>query len=441
MASETVARVPRGSALFLAAICIAAFVLRYAYVRTAVVDDPLRGDAWQYFCYAWNLLNHGTFSLARPMATMVAPDSFRDPGYPVFLAGLMVLRGTGPAVYDAILLAQCVLGASTVGLWISLARRYWGAATAIPIGVLLAFWPHLVSFTGYVLSETLLGFLIALAIWLLDTSLRRRSISLAAMAGLTFSAAALTNAVVLPMAPFLGALMLWKDIPRRNIWLALVLTCTLPPAAWIARNAMLPPSTDAKARLSINLVQGAWPEYHRAAFDAIQKGDPQAKAIMTAIDEESRAMQSGWAEGLPLVWHRLSGDPWRYLGWYASKPALLWGWDVAVGQGDIYVFPTAHSLFEDSPVLHAWEGLCYVLNPWIALLALIGTVDALRRGSRPPGLRWMAAIGVLATLTFTLLQAEPRYAVPYRGVEMLLMACGASVLRDAWKRRSTHASA
>jgi len=441
LANETVARVPRGPAFFLAAIVIAAFMLRYAYVRTAVVDDPLRGDAWQYFCYAWNLLNHGTFSLARPLSPVVTPDSFRDPGYPAFLAGLMALRGTGPAVYDAILFTQCVLGTATVGLCMSLARRYRGMAAAVATGVLLAFWPHLVGFAGYVLSETLLGFLIALALWLLDTSLRRRSIPLAAMAGLAFSAAALTNAVVLPMAPLLCALMLWKDVPRRRLWLALLLACALPPAAWTVRNAMLPPTTGASARASINLVQGAWPEYHQAAFDAIQRGDPQAQATMAAIDQESRAMQAGWTEGLPLLWRRLSADPWRYAGWYASKPALLWGWNVAVGQGDIYVFPTAHSLFEDSPVLHAWEGICYVLNPWIALLALIGTLDALLSRNRPLALRWMAAVGILATLTFTLLQAEPRYAVPYRGIEILLAVSGARMLWQVWKHRSMRASA
>ncbi|MEZ2418682.1 ArnT family glycosyltransferase [Luteibacter sp. RCC_6_2] len=427
--------------LMLSAIVVASFVLRYVYVHTAVVDNPLRGDAWQYFCYAWNLLKHGTFSLARPLSGAVTPDSFRDPGYPVFFASLMAIRGTGREVYDTLLLVQCLLGTATVAIWISLANRYLGFAAAFATGILLGAWPHLVSFTGYVLSETFLGFLLASALWLLDTALRRRSRIIATASGLAFSAAALTNAVVLPMAPLLAVIMLWKDPSRRAFWLTFLIACTLPSAMWIARNTTLPTGTSANGRAAINLVQGSWPEYHTAAFSAIQLHDPHAQIVMATIDREASAMQFSWSQGLPLLWHRFSADPLKYVRWYTQKPALLWSWDVAVGQGDIYVFPTGHSPFEENVWLRAWEGVCFVLNPWLALLALLGVAQTLRSHQVPLVIRWTGAIVVLATVTFVLLQAEPRYAVPYRGMEIILAITAAITLCRAIAHRRASASA
>ena len=430
----------RGQLIALTAIVLAAFVVRYCYVRIAIVDNPLRGDAWQYFCYAWNLLKHGTFSLARPLSATVHPDSFRDPGYPAFLAALMVARGTGPEVYNALLLTQCLLGAATVGLCMSLARRWMTFGAACAVGILLGAWPHLISFAGYVLSETLLGFLLALALWLLDSALRRESRGLATASGLTFAAAALTNAVILPMAPLLAAIMIWKDGPRRALWVALLLACLLPSVAWMMRNVTLHGSAGAGGRASINFVQGSWPEYHQASFAAIQLGDPQAKAVMAAIDHEAQTMEANPSNGWSLMSQRLGSAPWRYAAWYASKPALLWGWDVAVGQGDIYVFPTFRSLFEDNAAFHAWAGICFLLNPWLGLLALAGTLFALRSSETPIALRWAAVVTLMATAVFCVLQAEPRYAIPYRGMEMLLAVFGIVSLRRVWVARRRAAS-
>ncbi|HEY4292523.1 hypothetical protein [Luteibacter sp.] len=424
----------------LAIIVLAAFAVRYSYVRIAVVDSPLRGDAWQYFCYAWNLLKHGTFSMARPMAANVVPDSFRDPGYPAFLAVLMAIRGTGQEVYDTLLLAKCVIASASVGLCISLARRWLGFGAACAVGILCAFWPHLISFSGYVLSETLLGFLIVLAVWILDTALRRDSRATAVVAGLTFAAAALTNAVLLPMAPILAVIMVWRDVPRRSLWVALLLASALASGTWIARNLTLPNGASAEGRASINFVQGSWPEYHTASFSAIQLGDPAAKIVMAEIARETHAIQADARGGWALMSARMSSDPLRYARWYAGKPALLWGWDVAVGQGDIYVFPTFHSLFEDNAAFHAWAGICFLLNPLIALLALVGVVHTLLWKEAPFALRWTAAIVAMATAVYCLLQAEPRYAVPYRGLEFLLATWGAMTLWRCWIARRYSAS-
>lgn len=80
--------------LTLLAITLFALILCWYHVSTAIVDGPIRGDAIQYYAYAWNLLHHGIFSKDIPVAASVIPDSYRDPGYPLFLALWMKLSGT-----------------------------------------------------------------------------------------------------------------------------------------------------------------------------------------------------------------------------------------------------------------------------------------------------------------------------------------------------------
>src|SRR3954464_138262 len=101
-----------------------ALLLRWYYVVTALVDNPIRGDAAQYYSYAWNLLNHHVFSMAKPGAELVVPDSYRAPGYPLLLAGWMALVDDFDLWVGAVVLTQCILGALTAGMTMLLAR-FW----------------------------------------------------------------------------------------------------------------------------------------------------------------------------------------------------------------------------------------------------------------------------------------------------------------------------
>src|SRR6185312_9379535 len=80
--------------LLLSCVGLFAFGVRYYYVTHAQVFQPVnqanvRGDAVEYYNYAANLAAHDVFSKARPSTFPLIGDSFRDPGYPFFLAGWM----------------------------------------------------------------------------------------------------------------------------------------------------------------------------------------------------------------------------------------------------------------------------------------------------------------------------------------------------------------
>ncbi|MDQ0010181.1 4-amino-4-deoxy-L-arabinose transferase-like glycosyltransferase [Luteibacter jiangsuensis] len=418
----------------LAAIALLALAIRLHYVHTAVVDHPLRGDATQYFSYAWNVVHHRVFSIAPPESEAPTPDSFRDPGYPIFLAGIIALRGDTQAFYTTTLDIQAILSALTVALYTFLARRWLGFVAAVTVGLGLTFWPHSITLAGYLLSETLVGFFIAVGLWCLQLGLERRSRTNIVASGIAFAAAGLTNAVIVPAAPLFAGAMAWRDRANRARWLCLLLAATLPCAAWILRSSQLPPNLTSSSRVAMNFVQGSWPEYHSAWFAAIS-GDPAAKATLSLIDNDITRLHGDRLAGVAAILERMERAPMRYLAWYASKPVELWGWSIGIGQGDIYVYPTFASPLTGTGPLRSITDLLYFANPFLMLLALAGVAAILTTlGRREPALVFAILLGVYATCVFTVLQADARYAVPYRGIEWVAIAA-AIVAMANWSKK------
>jgi len=93
------------------AVIVFALSLRWYYLATAVVSDPVRGDAVEYYNYAWNLLNRHVFSMSPPGSEVVTPDSYRDPGYPLLMAVWMAITNDLDRWYAGVLLTQAALGA------------------------------------------------------------------------------------------------------------------------------------------------------------------------------------------------------------------------------------------------------------------------------------------------------------------------------------------
>lgn len=422
--------------LALLAITFLALGLRWYYVSTAMVLNPVRGDATQYFAYAWNLANHGVFSKDAVGAAVASPDNYRDPGYPVFLALWMKVLGAGDAWYAAVLVCQALLGALTVTLATQLGKYWLPTRWAIASGLLMAVWPHSITINGYLLTETLFGFLCALGLLLFARACQRESIRWAATAGLVLGAAALTNAVLLPFGILLAGFLAWRKLAPQKICVALAVGALLLPGAWAIRNTQIPaPSagSSSKDRALQNFAQGSWPTFHEAYRDSIF-GDAHTQAnarnTLRTVDRESAALLESPVDGAKTIMQRFSQHPWRYVAWYLfEKPQELWGWDVVVGQGDIYVYPTGNAPFQINPPWIALAAICHALNPLLMLLVLTGLpMIWLRRrdlhGLGTPGgyasLVSMACMLTFATLVYTTLQAEPRYSIPFRSFEILL---------------------
>ncbi|MBB3225421.1 4-amino-4-deoxy-L-arabinose transferase-like glycosyltransferase [Luteibacter sp. Sphag1AF] len=399
----------------------------------AYVDHPVRGDAGEYINYAWNIAEHGVFSKqARDTTQPVVPDSFRDPGYPLILA--MQIKATpefGPW-YQAVMLTQCILGALTVMCYLLAARRWLPLHWLVAAGMLMAVWPHSVTLPIYIVSESLFAFLLAAAFACIAEATARRSKGWAVGGAAFFTCAALTNAVVLPVAPLLAiAGFIWLR-SWRPVWITLLVASLAFSAPWLLRNAALASQDSAGGRAAMNFVQGSWPDYH-SAYRTHYLNPGHDDGTLERIDAEVNLIGTDRKAGYDAVLHRLADNPVRYAGWYASKPALLWGWDIQMGDGDIYVYPTVNSPFRTMAPLRALAALIYVLNPLLACLALLGCVASLCRPKEPVAFG-IASVLIFVTAVYTILQAEPRYAIAFRGAEMIMATYGMA-LAAQWVRR------
>lgn len=418
-------------------VTLLALGLRLYYVDTAMVIEPLRGDAVQYYSYAWNLVHHGIYAGTPPGSLVIVPSNFRDPGYPLFLALWMKLFHNPLTWYAVVLLAQAVLGALTVPLTMQLGRRWLGKGWATGAGILLAVWPHNITIASDLLSETLFGFLCAVAVLVCVQACERQRVGRAVAAGLCFGAAALTNAILLPFGVLLALFLGWRRLIPRQIVVALCIGALLLPGAWAIRNLHTPAQVTGQTstdRALMNLVQGSWPTYHSAWQEMIHH-NPDGRRTLDAINAEYNLLRTSPRAGAHAIVQRLGQHPWGSLAWYTlRKPWVLWAWRIRIGQNDIYVYPAANSPFVTQPAMRALEAICHTINPLLAALALmcliVAVVGFLRHGRQPAhggaALNTVLLLLAYVTLVYSILQTDPRYSIPFRSFEMLLAmtSCG-----------------
>lgn len=418
-------------------------MLRFWFIHGGLVDNPMIGDALQYSDYAWNLAYHLTFSMAAPGADVIAPDSFRDPGYPLLLAILLRLFGSGDTWYHAVLLVQAVLGALSAGLAVLISGRWLRPNLALAVGLIVAVWPHNVAISGYMLSETLFGFVLLLAFLLLERATRSQQPIRWVAAGMGFGAASMVNATAVLFIPLL-ALVLWRrQAVRAPLLAALLIGVAMLPGAWAIRGLTLPNRDTAGSRAVTNLVQGSWADYH-AAYVREFLGDPQAVQLMAAINAEVTLASSSPTKWLDAAMARFGRNPLYYLAWYAWKPELLWAWDIRMGMGDVYPYKTLHPIYSTQPAMRVSEFLCIVADPLLFALMVASLVFVLAmpaRAKAPVVLYAIALFVAYETLIYTVLQSEPRYSIPLRPLQMMLAVTAVMWLWKKWLKSEANRAA
>jgi hypothetical protein len=430
----------------IAFVALVAWILRAWFVVATQVEAPIRGDVREYVAYAWNMVHHGVFSRLDPGTLAPPPDAYRGPGYPAFLALALASFPDHDRWYWVALHAQALLGALTCVLTTLTARLWLGPRAALLAGSLLALWPHHIAASGALLSEVVLGALLSLAIWLVCRIAARGGVVgavPAGMAGLAFALAALVNLVMLPLALLAAAWLAWRLRSRNAVWIALL--PILLVAAWQVRNQIVVAADEpARNRALVNLVQGSWPLYHAASND--RQREPMAASVMQAIEDEERLISADPVAGLASIMDRIAHDPPAFASWYLlEKPYLLWDWSIRIGAGDVYFHRVQQSPLESSPVLHPVKRGFEVATPWLFAigLAFVGLV-ALGPGRRPARFALPSEFIAIALLCLTaihvVLQAEPRYSIPYRSLQSLAVASMVALLFDHFGRRLRVAS-
>jgi hypothetical protein len=422
--------------LAIAAVTLLAWLVREYFVLVTVVELPFRGDVRDYVIYAQNMVHSGVFSRSPPIAGVPVPDGFRGPGYPLFLAIGMQLAPRVPDWYALLLQAQAVVGALTVGATVQLARHWLPLSWALLAGLLLALWPHHVAATGALLSEVVFGAALVFTLVCAVRMTRSAGWGWAVATGACAGYAWLVNPVAL-FVPLLIAFAVWRTA-RRSALAVMLCVFLVPVVAWSARNALLPGQAD-RERAAMNLVEGSWPQYH-AAWKR-QHLDQISIDILQAIDREEAMAKADFPAWVREAHGRMRLDPPYYVRWYVlDKPWLLWDWDIRLGAGGVYFQKVTHSPLETNAILHASTRLLRASNPVVFAFALatgLALAWVAWRGRRPPapGPTLVAFLFLYVTAVHVVLQAEPRYSIPYRPVELLLAVSGLAALAQRFANR------
>jgi 4-amino-4-deoxy-L-arabinose transferase-like glycosyltransferase len=400
------------------AILFVCFLVRWLYVITLNISVPIRGDAYAYVQYAANIIEHGVFS--KNDNPMPRPDSYWAPGYPGFLVFCHVLGAIiGISFYPLALFFQAVLSAITSALVFSTARLTMPRTGAVIVAALTILSPHLMTHSGYILSETLFTFLLMAAVFCYLKALKKQySLWLVGVSGVLFGLAYLTNPIVLFVPVIFSLLYIIFSFSEKNamrlrkfisVFLGLFFIFVL---SWSVRDKVSVAKTQLSSsdRAFENLIIGSHSNFHD-----VWRANPRDPLNPYEVDyKKYKNDRVGFYSELAS---RIADDPKHYLHWYLiKKPLELWGWDILVGYGDVYVYNVNSSLYQKSSVALASLVVMKQLHFWLFLSAILGLYFALKE--KNPLQKEIILNIYLCILCisgiYVVLHSDARYSVPLR---------------------------
>jgi len=402
-----------------------ALLIRIEYHQKTYIYHPLSGDAYWYVIYSKNLEQHSTFSKQDDTEKPV-PDSYWAPGYPTFimlsnqLAKLLDINS-----YSMLMASQILIGVLIVLLTYMIGVHFLQRYFALTAAVLAALSPHLISLGNYILTETLFSFFLLLSIYLFIRMIDHMRWYFGILAGIAFGVAYLVNPVIFFAPIFLIALCYSylkkiKNMPEIKILLSYMLISFMAiTIAWSARNyiSVTDSQQSTASRAFANLIIGS----HRNYYD-LWRANPRDENNPATLDQA--AAQGSISSFLSVLFERIKHNPTDYAKWYfIEKPINLWSWSIFIGQGDIYVYDVAYSLYDRSRLALASYSIMKSLHWWLFMFAMLGLFFIFRTRL---DYKNTVAITIYTTTiyisaVYVLLQADSRYSIPLRP-EMYLCA-------------------
>lgn len=167
-------------------------------------------------------------------------NAWTVPGYSVFLSAVYRFSGLGPQRLAAVRLVQSLLGALTVLLAFLLARRFAGRGAGLLAAALVAAYPPYVAAAGFIYTEVLFTFLLAVFLLVMLAAIEKRSLAWWVGTGVLFAVTAYIRPIVLLWYAAIAAyLVLSPRYPKREairhaaVLLAVVVVLFVP---WWVRN-------------------------------------------------------------------------------------------------------------------------------------------------------------------------------------------------------------
>jgi len=439
------------SLLFYAALAIIIFLglyLRlYAIIHT-YVDTPIRADARDYYAYAYNLTNHGVYSLSthsiKKGAQKPKPDANRSPGYPIFIS-IFANEFPSMSLLLNITLLQGILSLITLILTYKISIKISPKAPALLASFLTAISPHLINSNIYILTETLFTFFLVLTVYLtinfLKTPEKKQQLFLI---GIIVGLGCLTRPslqyFVFPLTAFL--LFVNKTVSlqqKKNMILLILLGFTIIVAPWHVRN-YISTGKFSDETLKINaLHHGMYPNFtfqnQIRSYGFPYRFDPRSKEISESIASVSRE-----------IIHRFKTEPEKHLKWYfIDKPITFFSWDIIQGMGESFIYPIKYSPYFDKHLFIKSNAIMRSLHYPIVILAVIASIliwIPFFSASLPPMTTTIAQLLSLILFYFIfihiILAPFPRYSVPLRPILYIMSVIPLLMLYNFKQQKKTN---
>lgn len=397
-----------------AGVFAAALAARLGYWRLQGTL-PLVGDALEYDAFARSLVETGRFLGPHGEAAS------RMPGYPLFLAGLRLLFGGSP---EAVIAAQCILGALTCVLLWDLARRFLPEGWALACGLFAAFYHGMVAPAAYPASEALYSFFLVLSVWALYRDVWKPLTRAAAFAALS---ACLYLVRPEPLPYIVGTIVLLPRLApkfgRREV-LAALAVFALITGLWVGRNfarfgVFMPASSVGQNVKYLSLLLPAQAQglvsaerYEApASFSELEREKDMARAYRELAGSLTwpQLIKSYLFNLASILYPFLPAYDWTYV---ALVPFFLLGLREAVRRREL--LPPAAAvlcsisifIFFGGPASRYRQGI----SPFIVLLAVIGMKAVHDAGGRAR-FNLRAGLWLAANLLIWLSQAQARQLV------------------------------
>lgn len=410
--------------LTLCLITVMGLLIRLAYIANTEINYPIRVDARQYLIYGHNIYHYGVFSKDFP-SDKPRPDSFRSPGYPLFLSFFFFLDKGNKEYYHKILYTQAILSTVLIPLTFFMGIRFLSLFWSFIAACFVAFSPHLISVNSYILTESLFAIFLLTALFALSQADGKKQKTLFILSGIFFGIAYLINetALFLPYLIFFTYMICFRQSLKESSAKRLVINMifficifSLFPVSWKLRNIInLPPgASQGSDRALATITHGTYPGF-------IYKSE-KYKYLPYKEDPMQPAFSSSFENFIPIFWERYKERPLRYLSWYFfEKPYYLWSWNILQGQGDVYIYPVITSLYQVSKSANITREIMKFLHPVILVFSLFGVVLFIHKIFREKtGLSAEYPVFVLFiiivyyTFLYTIFAPWPRYSIPLR---------------------------
>jgi 4-amino-4-deoxy-L-arabinose transferase-like glycosyltransferase len=212
--------------------------LRAAYLLTVGRHVTGIGD-WHFYHWQANLIADGHGFIEPYKWTFEnhhsSPSAGHPPLYPLALSVVSVLGGQSELSHRALGL---ILGAVTIVLVGLLGRRAGGERVGLIAAGLCAVYPLMIAVDGALMSETLYGPLVVVALLVTWRLIDRPGRWIALAAGVAIGVAALARSEALLLVPLLAWPASWRGGPGWPLRAVLAtLGCVLAVAPWTIRNA------------------------------------------------------------------------------------------------------------------------------------------------------------------------------------------------------------